>query len=172
MKVSNSAAAPDEMARLRDEVRDLGGRIIEGTLPRSETNALLAACDCYASLHRAEGFGLTLAEAMLLGKPTVATAYSANLDFMTPQNSFLVSNRLVELKSAIGPYPAGAVWAEPDVEHAVEHLRFVFEHRDDARQIGLRAKQDLEPLLDPTAAARRIARRLEEIHAQIGKVAA
>jgi glycosyltransferase involved in cell wall biosynthesis len=172
MKVSNPAAAPEEMARLRDDVRKLGGRIIEGTLPRSETNALLAACDCYASLHRAEGFGLTLAEAMLLGKPTVATGYSANLDFMTPQNSYLVSHRLVELNSAIGPYPAGAAWADPDVGHAAGKLRFIFDHRDEARHVGLRAKQDLEPLLDPTAAARRISRRLAEIHALLGKAAA
>jgi glycosyltransferase involved in cell wall biosynthesis len=172
MKVSNPAAAPEAMARLRGEMDELGGRVVEGMLPRSETDTLLAACDCYASLHRAEGFGLTLAEAMLLGKPTVATGYSANLDFMTPQNSFLVSHRLVELETAVGPYPAGAVWAEPDVVHAAEHLRFIFEHRDEARQTGLRARRELGPLLDPAAAAWRIQRRLDEIHAKSGRAAA
>jgi glycosyltransferase involved in cell wall biosynthesis len=162
-KVSNGSAVPDEMSRLRSEVASLGGRTVEGFLPRTDTDALLAACDCYASLHRAEGFGFTLAEAMLLGKPTVATGYSGNLDFMTAENSFPVRHRLVELGHPIGPYPTGAVWAEPDVGHAAELLRHVFEHRDETQAVGLRAKRELESLLDPTVAARRIASRLREI---------
>ena len=52
--------------------------------------ALFARADCYVSLHRAEGFGLTLAEAMALGKPVIATGFSGNTDFMTPANSYLV----------------------------------------------------------------------------------
>jgi hypothetical protein len=78
----------------------------------------------------------------------------------------------VELETAVGPYPAGAVWAEPDIGHAAEQLRFIFDHRDEARQTGLRARRELEPLLDPQTAARRIARRLGEIHALPGRAAA
>ncbi len=64
--------------------------LLEEYLPAGHKDALLAACDCYVSLHRAEGFGLTMAEAMALGKPTIATGYSGNLEFMTPENSYLV----------------------------------------------------------------------------------
>ncbi len=172
LKVSNGDAAPAMMARLKREVAEIGGRVIEGMLPREDVAALLVACDCYASLHRSEGFGFTLAEAMLLGKPTVATNYSGNLDFMTPENSFLISHRLVELDSDIGPYPQGARWAEPDVEHAAELLRYVFVQPEEARAVGLKAKADLELRLSPATAARRIVARLHEIHAFRSKAAA
>jgi glycosyltransferase involved in cell wall biosynthesis len=172
VKVSNGVAEPEQMARLRAEVADVGGRLLEGTFSRSDTDSLLAACDCYASLHRSEGFGFTLAEAMLLGKPTLATDYSGNLDFMTAENSFLVPYRLVEMGKAIGPYPAEAVWAEPDIEQAAGLLRHIFEHREEARLVGLRAKRELEPVFDPPTAAGRIARRLGEIHTDRGKAAA
>lgn len=172
LKVSNGRTYPAPMARLRDEVAAIGGRVLEGTFPRGETEALLAACDCYASLHRSEGFGFSLAEAMLLGKPTVATGYSGNLDFMTPSNGFLVDYRLVELESTVGPYPSGARWAEPDVGHAAAVLRTVFEDGDGARQIGLRARQELTPLLDPPNAAKGIAARLHEIANLRAKIAA
>ena len=64
--------------------------MIEEYLTPGEKDALTAACDCYVSLHRAEGFGFTMAEAMYLGKPVIATGYSGNLDFMTAENSYLV----------------------------------------------------------------------------------
>jgi glycosyltransferase involved in cell wall biosynthesis len=154
------------------ELAEIGGRMIEGMLSRPDTDALLAACDCYASLHRSEGFGFTLAEAMLLGKPTVATGYSANLDFMTMSNSHLVNHRMIQLETSIGPYPTGARWAEPDINHAANLLRQVFERRDEARELGLRAKRELEPWFAPVAAARRIAARLKEIQVFRGKEAA
>ena len=60
-------------------------------------SSLIALCDCYVSLHRAEAFGLPIAQAMWLGKPVIATAYSGNLDYMTPENSYLVRSRLVPI---------------------------------------------------------------------------
>ena len=81
--------------------------IRDGYLSADEKNALLAACDCYVSLHRAEGLGLTLAEAMALGKPAIATGYSGNRHFMTDENSFLVGYRLTSVSDDCGPYPPG-----------------------------------------------------------------
>ncbi len=64
--------------------------VMDGDFPRPRLGSLMAAADCYVSLHRSEGFGLTMAESMALGKPVIATAYSGNLEFMTDENSFLV----------------------------------------------------------------------------------
>ena len=69
--------------------------LIEQRLSPAERDGLMNAADCYVSLHRAEGFGYTLAEAMWLGKPVIATGYSGNLDYMNPDNSYLVDHRLV-----------------------------------------------------------------------------
>ena len=55
----------------------------------------MAACDCFVSLHRSEGFGLAMAEAMALGKPVIATNWSGNTDFMNPHNAACIDFRLV-----------------------------------------------------------------------------
>ena len=88
-------------------------------LPRDEIDALVQLCDCYVSLHRSEGFGLTMGEAMSHGKPVIATGYSGNMDFMTAANSLIVRHRLIELDRDHGPYRRGMEWADPDLAHAV-----------------------------------------------------
>jgi glycosyltransferase involved in cell wall biosynthesis len=135
--------------------------LIERRLPQGERDGLMRAADCYVSLHRAEGFGYTLAEAMWLGKPVIATGYSGNLDFMTPSNSHLVSNRLVPIGSGHDPYPAAGVWAQPDVDHASALMRDVFEHSEDSRRRGARAAQDIRASHGPEVAGRAIRERLE-----------
>ena len=107
-------------------------QLSDGYLPPAHMQALVAHCDCYASLHRSEGFGLGLAEAMALGKPTLATGYSGNLAFMDEENSYLVPYRLGEVPAGAGPYPEGATWAEPDVEEAARLMRRVVEEPDEA----------------------------------------
>ena len=84
LKCINSADDPASHARLlaaAGEHEDV--HIIDGYMSPGENDALIAACDCYVSLHRSEGFGLTPAEAMVLGKPVIATGYSGNLDYMS-----------------------------------------------------------------------------------------
>ena len=92
--------------------------VIDDPLPRPELGSLMATADCYVSLHRSEGFGLTMAESMALGKPVIATAYSGNLDFMTDENSFLVPFSWAPVPSGAGPYPVGTRWADPDLDAA------------------------------------------------------
>ena len=99
--------------------------VVDRHYSAEEKNALLGACDCYVSLHRSEGLGLTLAEAMALGKPVIATGYSGNLHFMTPDNSYLVDYTLSAVPPACGPYPTTARWAAPDLGHAARLLRMV-----------------------------------------------
>ncbi len=103
----------------------------------------VAACDCYVSLHRAEGFGLTMAEAMYLDRPVIATGYSGNLDFMTADNSYLVDHTLVDIGQGSDPYPADGQWAEPDVEHAARLMREVFEHPEQAAERGRAGGRDI-----------------------------
>ena len=123
---------------------------------RRETLALMALCDAYASLHRSEGFGLTIAEAMALGKPVVATAYSANVDFMTETNSRPVRWRLIEIDRDHGPYRKGMTWADPDLDHAAEEMRRLVEDPDLARRLGAAARADVARQLSPAAVGAQI----------------
>jgi glycosyltransferase involved in cell wall biosynthesis len=138
-------------------------RILDGVLSRQEINTLLSLSDCYVSLHRSEGFGLTLAEAMSLEKPVIATGYSGNMDFMTPVNSFPVDYRLIEIAEDHGPYKKGAFWADPDVDHAVSLMRLVYEDRERAREAGRRARQDIRRTLAPEVVGGRIRERLQRV---------
>ena len=89
--------------------------IVSKTLDDMELQRLYLDADVFISLHRAEGFGYTLAEAMALERPVVATYYSGNVDFMTPWNSFPVPYRLAEIPEDRGRYAKGRVWADPDL---------------------------------------------------------
>jgi glycosyltransferase involved in cell wall biosynthesis len=166
IKVTRGERSPEDFARLRAAAGG-GVTIIDELLPRAEALGLIDACDCYVSLHRSEGLGLSMAEAMLLGKPTIATAYSGNLDFMTERNSWLVNARQVELERDYVPYPRGAVWAEPDLHHAAELLRGVYEHPEEARAIGEQGRIDVRQRFGPASAGRRMAERLKEIQDQL-----
>jgi glycosyltransferase involved in cell wall biosynthesis len=97
--------------------------LIEDTLPREVLLDLYRACDAYVSLHRCEGFGRGIAEAMLLGKPVIATAYSGNLDFCTPDTALLVPATTRKVRPGDYPEAQGMDWAEPDVEAAAEAMR-------------------------------------------------
>jgi glycosyltransferase involved in cell wall biosynthesis len=114
-------------------------------------DSLMKSCDAYVSLHRAEGYGLTMAEAMALGKPVIATGYSGNLDFMSDANSYLVPYRMASIGPRSSPYPADGIWAEPDVAEAARLIRRVYVHPAEARQKGERAKRDIELLHSPGA---------------------
>lgn len=139
--------------------------IIDRYVPPADNLALTASCDCYVSLHRAEGLGLVMAEAMWLGKPVIATGYSGNLDFMTAENSLLVEHTLVPIGPGADPYPADGEWAEPDVDHAAVLMRRLFDGPVPARQLGARAARDIRRTHSPAAAGELMARRLESVRA-------
>jgi glycosyltransferase involved in cell wall biosynthesis len=163
LKVGNSVSEPGLISELQTALRGLRHTILTDRMPRRTVDTLIDACDCYVSLHRSEGFGLTLAEAMLLGKPVVATDYSANTDFLHEGNGYPVKYRLVTLSKDVGPYPAGSVWAEPDVQNAAEQLRRVFEFPDEAKQKGKRAQTELLESLSAKTVGGSIATRVREI---------
>lgn len=106
--------------------------IIRGEMEFMDVMSLTASCDVYISLHRAEGLGLGMLEAMALGKPVIATAWSGNLSFMDLSCACLVRCRPVGLSNTFRYYgykmPAGSLWAEPIKEDAVSYMRLI--HRD------------------------------------------
>src|SRR5579884_2998231 len=162
IKSINSERDPTGRQRLHEAVAghpDI--RLIEEYVAPEAKDALTAACDCYVSLHRCEGFGFTMAEAMFLGKPVIATGYSGNLDFMTSQNSYLVDYEMVPIGPGSDPYPASGEWAQPSVQHAARLMRHVFEHRDEARERGRRAATEIRRTHSPQAAGELMLDRLE-----------
>lgn len=137
--------------------------IVTGYWTGQEMRDLVAACDSYVSLHRAEGAGLAIADAMVNGKPVIATSWSGNMDFMNAHNSFPVRYRMVEIEENVGPYQMGEIWADPCVEHAAELMRYVYEHRDEARGRGQAATAEIETNFSRQAVARIISTRLNAI---------
>jgi glycosyltransferase involved in cell wall biosynthesis len=143
MKVSNSHRL-EHRERLRRILRAspdwLEPIFIVEDMARRDLLRLISAVDCYVSLHRAEGFGYTCAEAMAYAKPVVATAYSGNLQFMDRANSMLVDYRETAVEKSDGPFQRGSVWAEADVEHAAELMRRVYANPEEAGQVGARGR--------------------------------
>jgi glycosyltransferase involved in cell wall biosynthesis len=114
IKSVRGEAHPEKLSFLKEAVSGRPDIVIkDGYLARDSHDALVASCDAFVSLHRGEGFGLHMAEAMALGKPVVATGYSGNLEFMDETNSYLVGFDLVPIPSGCDPYPSNARWAEP-----------------------------------------------------------
>jgi len=163
IKSLNADISPYNCARLKSAGRGFPVIFLDQYISREDSWGLLACCDVYVSLHRSEGFGLTLAEAMSLGKPVIATDYSGNTDYMTAYNSFPVRYRLKELDRRFGPYEKGTVWADPDIDHAAGWMRQVYDNPAYAKDIGLRAARDIAGTHGSCEIGRRIKNRLEEI---------
>jgi glycosyltransferase involved in cell wall biosynthesis len=132
-------------------------------LPRSTQGALMSHCDAYVSLHRAEGLGLTMSEAMCLGKPVIATAYSGNVDFMDDTSAFLVPWQPVKIGSGSAPYSPTATWAEPSLDIAATHMWAVCNDPERARSIGAAAQLKLADEFSAEACGIRMRDRLDVI---------
>ena len=149
-------------ARGRDDIT-----LLDRYLGGADKNAMIAASDCCVSLHRSEGFGIALAEAMLLEKPVIATAYGGALEYMSHENAYLVDWRAARVGEGAYPYAPEAVWAEPDLDHAAELMRTVFDAPEQARARGRVARRDVLERHAPSAAGAIIKRRLELIHGRL-----
>jgi glycosyltransferase involved in cell wall biosynthesis len=164
VKTINGDAHPEAYAQLRAHLADLPDvTFIDGYLTRQETWDLQAGCDILLSLHRAEGFGLAPAEMMYLGKPVVATGWSANMDFMNHDNSMPVAYTLQPLREDLGAYPAGPLWAEADTAHAAQCLTRLFDDALLRTRLGARAAQDIRAQLSPAAVGALVRERLRAL---------
>ena len=166
--IKSSHADKGTIRMLRETAHDARIIVTDEVLSRGQIGALYHLCDCYVSLHRSEGFGLTPAEAMAMGKPVIATGYGGNTDFMTDDNSYLVRYKLIELDRHYPPYEKGWVWADPDVDHAAELMRSVYNDRAHAEAVGKTAAADISRLLGIETVGRAMRERLKAIANQIG----
>ncbi|MGN8082771.1 glycosyltransferase [Variovorax sp. 22077] len=167
LKTSFADRHPEQFRELSDAAAKAGNvKIINEVYNPSDVLALMEACDAYVSLHRSEGLGLTMAEAMLMGKPVIATDFSGNVDFMDESNSLPVRYEIVKLGKAIPPYDAHFEWAEPSESHAAELMRRVFDNQAWAAELGDRARASAQAALSVDVAGEKVARRLAEIQAQ------
>jgi glycosyltransferase involved in cell wall biosynthesis len=132
LKCINSGKAPDKLKQITDAIGDARVTLIDQYFSADETTALINECDSYVSLHRAEGLGMPLVEAMLMRKPVIATGWSGNVDFMRAGNSYPLPYTLVVNDSDSGPYRKGEVWAEPDVDAAADAMKNVVQNRQSA----------------------------------------
>jgi glycosyltransferase involved in cell wall biosynthesis len=163
IKINNGNRNPAAIDELRQMCADLPVVIIDRVMARGEVDGLIAVSGCLVSLHRSEGFGLTIAEAMYLGKPVIATAYSGNMDFTRHDNSFLVSYALSPVGPDCGPYPAGAVWAEPDIHQAAALMSQVYRDSGLRAAIGHRAQEFVLRNLAPAVIGSLMKNRIREI---------
>jgi len=165
IKVKGGEEKSDDYQTFCDYVARSKGRliVIDRLMTDNEIKNLVRCCDCFVSLHRSEGFGIGIINAMFLGKPVVCTAYSANLDFMTESNSCLVRYRLCEVPEGAYPFAEGQVWADADIDHAVEHMLKLSCERDCARAMGRQASRHIRVNFSYRATGLRYNERITEI---------
>lgn len=140
--------------------------LVERTLSKPDLLALYKSCNAFISLHRAEGFGRNIAEAMLLGRPVIVTGYSGNLMFNSIENSFLVKSRLFPVQDGHYDNSTGMVWADADVAHASMRMKYVFEKTEETAALANRGKNFVMRHHNLKVVGQRYAARLASIHSR------
>ena len=139
--------------------------VLPGDMTEAESTSLLWSADCFVSLHRARGFGRVLAESMLLEKPVIATAYSGNMDFMSPDTACLVPFTLAPAPDPTSANGGQDQWAEPDLGQAVGYMLRLLDDRRHGRELGARAGRYVRTNLSDRAVGLRYLDRLAGIAA-------
>jgi glycosyltransferase involved in cell wall biosynthesis len=143
---------------LRQEFADVV--FIANPLSHLEIASLIANCDCFVTLHRAEGFGRGAGEAMFLGRLALATGWSGNMDYMDEENALLVKYELRPVADGAYPHGAGQLWAEPEVEHAVHLAIKALDDPSYVRRLEMAARRAVFSRAGNRAVGIRIAERL------------
>lgn len=168
IKSSISTEFPEEKAMLLSKIS--GNKsivLIEEILDKNTLYSYMNCCDCFVSLHRSEGFGLTMAEAMYLGKPVIATAYSANSEFLNINNSFPVKYSMVETGDHYAFVGGKGFWANADTDDAAKKIKFVFENQDETAKISAKGKETAHTILSPKFIGEKMEKRLQFIYNEI-----
>lgn len=156
---------------LQEAVASVNGILFTENLNRIEINNLINIIDCYVSLHRCEGYGLGMAEAMFLGKPVIATKYSGNMKFMNDDNSLLVNYHLRDIVPEdhsfqpyyLETYELGQQWAEPDLDHAAQLMHTIIDNPAYAQKIANNAYHDIRSIYNNKNIGQMIDQRLKKV---------
>ena len=155
----------ENIDELKDELQGINNyKIITDVLPNETLYSLISLCDVYVSLHRSEGFGLVMAEAMSLGTVCIATNYSANLDFMNKDNSLLVDYKMVPVgikKHYL--YSYNDLWADADVEQASKYMVKLYKDKELYNRLKENAKKYISEEFSTAKSAEKLEKRIEEI---------
>ncbi|WP_395059841.1 glycosyltransferase [Flavobacterium sp.] len=144
IKTSRATRFAKEKSKLLEEIDGFENiKIVEKIFEKDTLHNIIKGCDSYVSLHRSEGFGLTMAEAMFFSKPVIATGYSGNLEFMNNENSFLVNYKTCTVDSKIINYDKNTIWSDPDFEHMAELMTSVKENSDTIKEIANKGNQTI-----------------------------
>ncbi len=163
LKVKGDMATPDFVRSVAVQSNDVV--IIDEQLTTFRVQSLLRCADVFLSLHRSEGYGRGLAEAMSLGSLAVGTGWSGNLDFMNPDNSLLIDYNLVPVKEDEYPFGKGNRWAEADPSDAAVKLQRLTDSPAEYRRLAARGARDLFAHSGYRAVGLRILQALEGVGA-------
>jgi len=167
IKANGATARPAEARAFlaSPELRDPRIIVVNEVLDRRRLIGLLKRCGCFVSLHRSEGFGRGIAEALLLEKPVIVTAYSGNMDFTNPRTACLVDYRLVDVGPDEYPHAAGQRWADPDLGQAAEYMRRAVSDPAWGAELAKAGRELVESQHGVQAVGRRCRERLEGLGA-------
>lgn len=167
VKISNSDV---DISYMNEIIKLIGAdnrfTLMDEFISRKEVEELFCKADVYVSLHRAEGFGLTLGEAMLQGTPVITTAYSGNMDFCNQFNCFLVEYDMVKVGEERLRYQADDVWAEPRLDSAIKMYKRVYENPIEVQKKVQEASKLIKTNFSTTAISKKIELRLKVINSQ------
>ncbi|HDX0899079.1 MAG: glycosyltransferase family 4 protein [Stenotrophomonas maltophilia] len=164
LKTINGHRHVEAFQRFLDQARS-DPRILvrDDLIDGAHVGALQRCCDVYVSLHRAEGFGLGMAESMWLGKPVMATGWSGNMEFMDAGSAALVDYRLEMVGEGEYPHEAGDRWATADVRDAARHMRRLMDDPDLRHELAKAGSAKVHHVLSPQRCASLINARIAEV---------
>lgn len=169
LKVNGAEMAPEVMRQMQDELEGIDSHvtILHRLMTDNEAKNLVRCCDCFVSLHRSEGFGRGISEAMTLGKPVIATGYSGNMEFMNPEVSFPVAYDLIPLADGEYPHSENQVWADADVGEAASYMIQLVDHPGNGRVVGNRARLHMKQKFSYSTIGLKYRTRIEKIGEEI-----
>lgn len=163
--IKGSYTEPKEIELLKEKTKNIKNFIfIDEIMPKENVNSLISLCDVFVSLHRSEGFGLVMAESMLLGTVCIATNYSANVDFMNKNNSCLVDYKMISANAELlDVYTEDKKWADPDIKQASYYMKKLYSDKRFYNKLKRQAKKDIEENFSIEKCKEKVENRFNEI---------